>query len=127
MNARTAQRIGTGLSGFVIAFLLFDSVIKFTGMQPVTDSFAQLGYPVDLAPAIGALELACVLLYAFPRTAVVGAILLTGHLGGAIASHTRIASPLFSHTLFGVYVGLLVWAGLWLREGRLHALVPLRR
>ena len=117
-----SARLGWLLSGLAIAFLVFDGAIKFFPIAPVTDSFNELGYPVGLAPAIGALELAIVALYTVPRASVLGAILLTGLLGGAIASHLRIGSPLFSHTLFGVYVGTIAWGGLYLREPRVRAL-----
>jgi hypothetical protein len=123
----TPQRVGAVLSGLVVAFLLFDSVIKFTGIQPVTDSFTQLGYPLELAPLIGAIELICVVLYAIPRTTVLGAVLLTGLFGGAISTHLRVMSPPFSHTLFSLYLSAFVWGGLYLREPRLRALLPLRR
>ena len=105
-----SARVGWILSGLAIAFLIFDGGIKLTGSALVSDSFTQLGYPVGLAPAIGVLELALVALYAVPRTSVLGAILLTGLLGGAIASHLRIGSPLPTHTLFGVYLGSVIWA-----------------
>ena len=118
-----SARAGWILSGLAIAFLGFDGAIKLTGVAPVADSFAQLGYPLGLAPVIGLLELALVALYALPRTSVLAAILLTGLLGGAIASHLRIGSPLPTHTLFGVYVGCVVWAGLLLREPRLRGLL----
>ena len=115
---------GRILSGFVVLFLIFDGVIKLTPIQAVTDTFQQMGIPVKFAFLIGIVELICVALYAFPRTAVLGAILLTALLGGGIATHIRIESPLFSHTLFGVYVGLIAWGGLYLREPRLRALLP---
>jgi hypothetical protein len=117
---------GRVLSGLVIAFMLFDSIIKLMMIQPVIDSFRQMGFPENLAIEIGVIGLVCTVLYAIPRTAVLGAILLTGMLGGAIASHVRIGSPLFSHVLFGVYLGLFAWGGLFLREPRLRALIPLR-
>jgi len=78
------------------------------------------------ARGLGVLLLACTLLYAVPRTAVLGAILLTGYLGGAVATHLRVGDPLFSHVLFGVYMGVALWLGLYLRDARLRALVPLR-
>ena len=80
-----------------------------------------------LARALGAITVACTVLYAIPPTSILGAILLTGYLGGAMASHVRIGSPLFSHTLFGLYLGLMVWGGLWLRDRSLRALIPFRR
>jgi hypothetical protein len=123
------QWIWTGriLSGFMVLFLLFDGIIKFMKIQPVIDTFAQLGWPIKFAVPIGIIDVACAVLYAIPRTAVLGALLLTGLLGGAIATHVRIESPLFSHTLFGVYMGLVAWGALYLREPRLRALLPLSR
>jgi hypothetical protein len=93
---------------------------------PAVEAFGKLGYPVGLAAGIGILLLVCVALYLVPRTSVLGAILLTGYLGGAVASHVRIGDPWFSHALFPVYVGLLVWGGLYLHDQRLRALIPLR-
>ena len=120
---RTAGRV---MSGLAVAFLLFDSVIKLVTHASVVEAFPQLGYPLSTAVAIGVIELVCLMLYVVPRTAVLGAILLTGYLGGAIASHVRIGSPLFTHTLFPIYVGALIWGGLFVRESRLRELVPLR-
>jgi len=127
MNAKLSQRTGWVLSGLAIAFLTFDGAIKLVPIAAVLESLAELGYPLSAARGIGMLELACLALYAFPRSAVLGAILLTGFLGGAIASQVRIESPLFSHTLFSTYLGVFVWGGLYLRDERLRALVPLRR
>lgn len=118
-----AGRIVTAIP---VLFLLFDAVIKFTQIAPVRESFAQLGYPERLAPAIGALALACLILYLIPRTSVLGAILLTAYLGGAVATHVRVGNPLVTHALFPTYVALLLWGGLWLRDDRLRALIPLR-
>jgi len=116
-------RAGLALSALPVLFLIFDAVIKLILIDPVVTSMGELGYPVSLARAIGALELACVLVYLVPRTSIAGAILLTGFLGGAIASHARIESPLFTHTLFGTYVGLMIWCGLILRHSTLRALI----
>jgi len=116
-------RAGVLLSALPVLFLIFDGVIKLTLIDPVVTSMGELGYPVSLARVIGALELACLLVYVVPRTSIVGAILLTGFLGGAIASHARIESPLFTHTLFGTYVGLMIWGGLILRHSTLRALI----
>lgn len=118
---------GRVLSGAAIAFLVFDAAIKLVPLQVVIETTAALGFPPELARTLGVLTLACAALYAWPRTAVLGAILLTGYLGGAIAIHLRIGNPLFSHTLFGVYLGLMAWAGLYLRDPRLQALIPFRR
>ena len=120
---RTAGRV---MSGLAVAFLLFDSVIKLVTHASVVEAFPQIGYPLSTAMAIGIIELACLVLYVVPRTAVLGAILLTGYLGGAIASHVRIGSPLLTHTLFPIYVAALIWGGLFVRKTRLRELVPLR-
>jgi hypothetical protein len=124
--SKSTSWTGRILSALAVLFLLFDGVIKLTKIAPVAESFARLGYPASIAVGIGILELACVAAYVIPRTSILGAILLTGFLGGATASHVRIGDPLFSHVLFPTYVGLLVWGGLYLREARLRALVPLR-
>jgi hypothetical protein len=117
---------GHVLTALAVLFLLFDGVIHLMQIPPVVESAAQLGYPAGVFVPLGIIELACVALYLFPRTSVLGAVLLTGYLGGAIAIHVRVASPLFSHTLFPVYVALLLWGGLYLRDERLRALFPLR-
>ena len=120
---------GRVLSGLAVAFLLFDAAIKLIPLTVVTDTMGQLGYSggADLARALGVLTLVCVSLYLYPSTSVLGAILLTGLLGGAMATHLRVGSPLFSHLLFGLYLGLLVWGGLYLRDDRVRGLIPLRR
>ncbi len=117
---------GWTLTVLVCLFLAMDSAMKFMDLPQVRAATSQLGWPTGLDRTVGVIELVCLLLYAFPRTAVLGAVLLTGLLGGAIASHLRVADPLFSHVLFGVYVGLMAWGGLWLRDARLRALMPLR-
>jgi hypothetical protein len=86
----------------------------------------QLGYPEKVVLAIGVVLLVCTLLYVIPQTSILGAILPTGYLGGAIATHVRVGNPLFTHVLFPVYVGVMVWRGLFLRDNRLRALIPLR-
>jgi hypothetical protein len=118
---------GRILSGLVILFLLFDGAIKLIPLDVVLTTSQELGIPTHLARTLGVLTLAGTLLYAWPRTAVLGAVLLTGYLGGAIYVHVRAGSPLFSHTLFGVYLGLFVWGGLWLRDEQLRSLFPFRR
>ena len=127
--SRAARWTGYAMSGLVILFLLFDGGIKLVPLEIVTETSAQMGLPADasFARLLGVLTLIGVVLYAVPQTAVLGAILLTGYMGGAIATHLRIDSPLFSHTLFGVYLGLLIWGGLYLREPRLRALIPFCR
>ena len=118
--------IGRFLSGIGILFLVFDSVIHLLVIPPVVDAFNQLGLPLDFAFSLGLLELVCLTMYALPRTSVFGAILLTGYLGGAAAIQLRIHAPLFSTAMFPIYVGLLVWGGLFLRDGTLRALIPFR-
>jgi hypothetical protein len=123
----TALWTGRVLSGLVILFLLFDGAIKLIPLDIVIETSRQLGIPTDLAVTLGVLTLIGTLLYAYPRTAVLGAILLTGYLGGAIYVHVRAGSPLFSHTLFGIYLGILLWGGLYLRDERLRLIFPWRR
>lgn len=119
--------IGWAMSGLVIAFLLMDATMKLLALPVVLESSGPLGFAgADMARALGAVLLVCTLLYGAPRTAVLGAILVTGFLGGAVATHVRVGSPLFTHDLFGVYLGLLLWGGLYLRDARVRALVPLR-
>ena len=114
------------LTALPVLFLVFDIVIKLMKITPVVDSFTQLGIPTGLARAIGTLELVCLLTYLHPRTALLGAILLTGYLGGAVLTHVRVGDPLLSHALFPTYIGMMLWGGLYLREPRLRALIPLR-
>ena len=125
--SKAARWTGRCLSGLVILFLLVDAAIKLVPLQPVTDSLRELGYPASdaFARMLGALTLACTLLYAWPRTALLGGVLLTGLMGGAVASHLRLGDPLFSHTLFGVWLGLALWLGLWLRRSDLRRRLPL--
>ena len=124
-----ATWIGYGLSGLVILFMLFDGGIKLVPLDIVITATAELGYPasVGLARGLGILGLVCTALYAYPRTSVLGAILLTGYLGGTVATHLRAGSPVFSHMLFGIYLGIMLWGGLYLRDDRLRALIPYRR
>jgi hypothetical protein len=114
---------GRTLSGLAILFLLFDTVLKVLRLPVALEGTGQLGYAHSAVFAIGLVELGCVLAYAIPRTSIVGAVLLTGYLGGAIATHVRVGSPLFSHTLFPIYVAALIWGGLYLRDSRLRALI----
>jgi hypothetical protein len=124
-----ARWFGRILSGLVIAFLLFDGAIKLVPWPIVTETMEKMGYGSDdaLMRSLGAITIVCAVLYAMPPTSILGAILLTGYLGGAIASHVRIDSPLFTHTLFGLYLGLMLWGGLWLRDRNLRGLIPFRR
>ena len=119
----TRRWTGRTLTALAVLFLLFDLSIKLAHIQAVTDAFAKLGIPDHLAVAVGTLELFCLIVYLVPRTAVLGAVLLTGFLGGAIMLHVRIGDPLFSHVLFPVYIGALLWVGLYLRDSRLRMLV----
>jgi hypothetical protein len=121
-------RLWTGriMSALPVVFLLMDGAMKLVKPDPVVKATVQLGYPESVILALGIVLLVCVILYVIPHTAVLGAILLTGYLGGAVATHVRVGDPLFSHTFFPVYVTMLVWGGLYLREERLRALIPLR-
>jgi hypothetical protein len=119
--------IGSTLSAIAILFLLFDTIIKVTMAAPAVQGTTQLGYPASAVLGIGIVELVCLAAYVIPRTSILGAILLTGYLGGAIASHARLGNPLFTHVLFPVYVAALIWGGVYLRDARLRALVPIRR
>jgi DoxX-like family len=125
---RAARLLGRILSGLVIVFLLFDAAIKLVPLAVVTETMDRMGYGSgeNLARSLGLITIVCTVLYSVPPTSILGAILLTGYLGGAIASHVRIGSPLFTHTLFGLYLGLMVWGGLWLRDKNLQSLIPLR-
>ena len=125
-TSRLQVWIGRILSGFVILFLTFDGVIKLVPIAAVTDTLVEMGYPASagMARGLGVLLLACTLIYAIPRSSILGAILLTGYLGGAIASHLRIESPVFSHLLFGLYLGLMLWGGLYLRDARARGINP---
>jgi hypothetical protein len=109
-----------------VLFLLLDGVVKVMKIDPVIDSFTQLGYPASVALGIGLVEIICVMVYLIPRTSAVGAVLLTGYLGGAIATHLRMLDPLFTHTFFPLYVAALIWGGLFLRDDRVRALNPLK-
>jgi hypothetical protein len=114
---------GRVLSGLLVLALAADAVAKLAKPAPVVEGTIQLGYPESVIVPLGVILLGCTLLYAVPRTAVLGAILLTGYLGGAVATHVRVGDPLASHALFPVYIGVLAWAGLALRDARLRALV----
>lgn len=117
---------GRVMSGLVIVFLLLDGAMKLVLLDVVLTTSEQMGVPGSLARPLGVITLVCTIFYAFPRTSVLGAILLTGYMGGAIASHLRLGDPLLTHTLFGLYLGLLAWGGLYLRSPRLRALIPLQ-
>ena len=120
---------GRALSGVIVLFMVFDGVIKLPPLEIVTQTMVPLGWPADpnVARVLGIIGLISTALYALPRTAVLGAILLTAYMGGAIATNARVGNPLFSHTLFGVYLGVMLWGGLYLRDPRLRALIPFSR
>jgi hypothetical protein len=122
-------RLWTGriMSALPVLFLLVDAVGKLVKPAPVVEGTVQLGYPESVLLGLGIVLLTCTVLYVIPRTAILGAILLTGYLGGAVATHVRVGSPLFSHILFPVYVAVLIWGGLYLRDERLRTLIPVRR
>jgi hypothetical protein len=121
------RRTAYVLTTIAVLFLTFDTVIKLLRLAPAVQGTVALGYPEHAVGVIGAIELACLVLYLAPRTAVLGAVVMTGYLGGAVATHVRVGNPLLSHTLFPVYVAALLWGGLYLRDARLRALMPFRR
>ena len=128
MNTAAMLWTGRVLTGLFALFMLGASIApKLLGMPVAEETMAQLGWPPGYAFAIGLIELGCLVLYLVPRTRVFGAVLMMGLLGGAIATQVRAGSPLFSHVLFGVYLGLCMWGGLWLRDARLRALFPVFR
>lgn len=125
-RSRGALWAGRSLSTLAVLLLALDSVGKLLRLAPVLAGTAELGYPVSIVLPLGVILSLCVAAYAVPATSVLGAVLLTGYLGGAIATHARLGAPLLTHTLFPVYVAAIVWGGLFLREPRLRALLPLR-
>src|SRR6266545_4751710 len=126
---KPARWTGRVVSGLVIVFLLFDGAIKLVPWPVVTETMDRMGYGCSetLARSLGIITIVCTMLYSIPPTSILGAILLTGYLGGAMASHVRIGSPLFTHTLFGLYLGLMGLGELWLRDRNLRSLIPFRR
>ncbi|MCC6328908.1 MAG: DoxX family protein [Acidobacteria bacterium] len=114
------------LSGLPAIFLILDAVGKLFKPEVVVKGTVELGYPESVIVPLGILLLVCTIIYLIPQTAVLGAILLTGYLGGTVATHVRIGNPLFTHILFGVYLGVMLWLGIYFRESRLRQLVPLR-
>jgi len=117
---------GRILSVLMVLFLLFDGITKLLKVRQVLDAQARLGYPADIAPQIGAIVLACTVVYVIPRTSILGAILLSGYLGGAVASQLRIGAPLFDIS-FPIVFSVLVWGGLFLRDPQLRTLIPVRK
>ncbi len=120
--SKTMLWAGRIMSALPVLMLLFSGVMKLMRPAPVAEGFAHLGYPASLALGLGIVELACAVVYVIPRTSVLGAILLTGYLGGATATHLRIGEPFF----MPIVLGVLIWGGLYLRDDRLRALLPLR-
>jgi len=126
MASKKAVWTGRVLSGLAVLFLLFDAGVKVLQHPMAVQGTVELGYPQGVLVTLGILQLVCLALYLIPRTAVLGAILWTGYLGGAVATHVRIGHPLFSHVLFPVYVAALLWVGLWLRDERIRTVLPVR-
>jgi hypothetical protein len=129
MNETTKPMLWTGraLTGFFVLFMLMDISIKLLRLPVVDATMAELGWAAGSGFWIGVMELVLVALYLIPRTALLGAVLLTGLFGATAATHLRLGNPLFSHVLFGVYLALFAWGGLWLRDASLRAVFPLRR
>jgi hypothetical protein len=125
---RSKRVVWTGriLSGLAIAFLLLDGLMKLFNPAAVVEAMVRLGYPVSMSLGIGIVLLACVALYAIPRTSFLGAVLLTGYLGGAVATHARVGDPMLSHTLFPTDFAVLIWVGLFLRDQKLRILIPVQ-
>ena len=121
--SRKSLLAGRVIGALPVLFLLFDGVGKLARPAPVVEGTLQLGWPVSVLVPLGIVLLACTVLYAVPRTAVLGAVLLTGYLGGAVATHVRVGNPLFSHILFPIYIAALLWGGLYLRDARVRALL----
>ena len=128
MSEAAMRKTGMGATVLVSLFWIMDTAMKLALLPQVAETLGPLGWPTDgdTILALGLIQAAAFVLYLVPRSAVLGAILLTAYLGGAVATHARIGSPLPTHTLFGVYVGLLTWAALWLRLPALRALIPFR-
>jgi len=118
---------GRIMTALVVLFLLMDGVMKLIKPAPVVEATVGLGYPEAVIVPLGIILLFCTVLYAIPQTSVLGAILLTGYLGGAVATHVRVGNPLFTHMLVPVYLGLLIWGGLYLRDDRVRELIPIKR
>ena len=119
--------IGRGLTALFVPFMAGDTAIKLLQLGVVSDALRAIGFAPELGLPIGILQAMLLILYLVTRTSVLGAVLLTGLFGGAFAAHLRANSPFFTHDMFGVYLGVLAWAGLWLRDERLRALFPWRR
>lgn len=123
--SKSAQWTGRIMSGIVILFMVFDATLKFLKPAEVIGATADLGYLEHHILPMGLLAITATILYAIPATSILGGILLTGYFGGAIATHMRLDNPAFSHTLFPVYLAVLMWGGVWLRNQRVRKLIPL--
>ena len=126
-TSKAMRWTGWGLTGLFVLFWVMDLIMKLMSLPQVAETMAQMGWPTKLSMTLGIIQMLLLILYLVPRTSVLGAVLVTAYLGGAVATHVRIGSPLFSHVLFGVYIGLFAWGGLWLRDAGLRALFPIRR
>jgi hypothetical protein len=122
-----ARQTGRVLSGIAILFLAFDASVKLLKPPFAVEATTQLGYPESLIVPLGVIQTVCLIVYAIPRTSVLGAVLWTAYLGGAVATQVRVANPLLTHTLVPVYVAAVLWLGLWLRDLPVRAIVPTRR
>ena len=125
-RSRKTLWVGRAMSVFAVLFLLVDATFKVLVLPAAVEATTQLGYPAGTIFPLGLLQIALLIIYLVPRTSVLGAVLWTGYLGGAVATHVRVGDPLFSHTLFPIYVALFLWAGLWLRDERLRSVLPMR-
>lgn len=125
--SRPALWTGRALSTLAILFLLLDAVLKLVKPAEVVEGTSLLGYPESVITGLGITLLVCTILYIVPQTAILGAVLLTAYMGGAIATHVRVENPLFTHILFPTYLAAFYWGGLFLREPRLRQLLPFRR
>lgn len=126
-TSSTAARAGWVLTGLIALFLIFDGVTKLLNVQQVKDATVDLGLREEMTPVIGVVLLICLALYLVPRTAFLGAVLLTGYLGGAVLTNWRVDKPLFSTVLFAAYVGILVWGALYLRDPKVRTVMPFVR
>lgn len=127
-RASTKSRYaGIAMSGLAVLFLTFDLVMKFLVTPEAVQATTELGWQMHQIPMLGMIEIVCLALYVIPRTAPLGAILWTGYLGGAIATHLRVENPLLTHTIFPIYVAACIWGGLYLRDARVRALIGPKR
>lgn len=126
-NSNKRVWAGRIVSALPVLFLLFDGTIHIMRIPAVVAGFAQAGFPISTAVPLGIIEIVCIILYVIPRTSVLGAILLTGYLGGAVATNVRQQLPMLGYVLAPVYVAVFIWGGLWLRDNRVRSLIPLTR